>query len=169
MAKSFTLLSRWIPSCYCTMISPSWIRTYPYLHAGACIIWLTETYNKTLPEHAALNFFRVDKSLNTLDIDICKRHGRHCATRSAVVVDFGIWTRTENISQKNLIVTSSVILATSSVILAHFPFLDIALGNIVHQNAFYSGDLISDHLKSGNIWNTEFLKVGFQTVWLSNG
>ena len=33
----------------------------------------------------------------------------------------------------------------------------------------YSGDLKSDHLKSGNIWNTDFLKVGFQMVRFSNG
>ena len=28
----------------------------------------------------------------------------------------------------------------------------------------YSEDLKSDHLKSGNIWNSDFLKVGFQMV-----
>ena len=33
----------------------------------------------------------------------------------------------------------------------------------------YSGDLKSDHLKSGNIWNPDFLKVGFQMVRFSNG
>ena len=33
----------------------------------------------------------------------------------------------------------------------------------------YSGDLKSDHLKFGNIWNLEFLKVGFQMVQFSNG
>ena len=33
----------------------------------------------------------------------------------------------------------------------------------------YSGDLKSDHSKSGNIWNRDFLKVGFQMVRFSNG
>ena len=33
----------------------------------------------------------------------------------------------------------------------------------------YSGDLKSDHLKSGNIWNPDFLKLGFQIVRFSNG
>ena len=33
----------------------------------------------------------------------------------------------------------------------------------------YSGDLKSDHLKSGNIWNLDFLRVGFQMVLFSNG
>ena len=33
----------------------------------------------------------------------------------------------------------------------------------------YSEDLKSDHLKSGNIWNPDFLKVRFQMVRFSNG
>ena len=33
----------------------------------------------------------------------------------------------------------------------------------------YNGDLKSDHLKSGNIWNLDFLKIGFQTVRFSIG
>ena len=33
----------------------------------------------------------------------------------------------------------------------------------------YSGDLKSNHLKSGNILNPDFLKVGFQMVRFSNG
>ena len=32
-----------------------------------------------------------------------------------------------------------------------------------------SEDLKSDYLKSGNIWNLDFLKVGLQMVWFSNG
>ena len=38
-----------------------------------------------------------------------------------------------------------------------------------HDLVTYSGDLKSDHLKSGNIWNPDFLKVGFQMVRFSNG
>ena len=41
----------------------------------------------------------------------------------------------------------------------------------VHEPLFakYSGDPKSDHSKSGNIWNPDFLKVGLQMVWFSNG
>ena len=33
----------------------------------------------------------------------------------------------------------------------------------------YSGDLKSNHSKSGNIWNPKFLKIVFQMVWFSKG
>ena len=33
----------------------------------------------------------------------------------------------------------------------------------------YSGDLKSDHSNSGNIWYSDFLKVGYQMVHFSNG
>ena len=33
----------------------------------------------------------------------------------------------------------------------------------------YSGDLKSDHSKSENILNLDFLKVGFQMIGFSNG
>ena len=33
----------------------------------------------------------------------------------------------------------------------------------------YSGDLKSDHFKSGNIQNPDFLKVRFQMVWFAKG
>ena len=35
------------------------------------------------------------------------------------------------------------------------------------QNLHYNGDLISNPLKSVNIWNTSFLKIGFQIVQFS--
>ena len=38
-----------------------------------------------------------------------------------------------------------------------------------HQGEWYRGDLKSNHLKSGNILNPDFLKVKFQMVWFSNG
>ena len=44
--------------------------------------------------------------------------------------------------------------------------INFGVGN---EHIYYSGDLKSDHLKSGNIWNPDFLKVGFQMVRFSNG
>ena len=41
--------------------------------------------------------------------------------------------------------------------------------NRVMKKITQSGDLKSDHLKSRNIWNPEFLKVGFHMVWFSKG
>ena len=39
-----------------------------------------------------------------------------------------------------------------------------------HRSSYlYSGDLKSNHSRTGNIWNQNLLKVRFQMVWFSNG